>query len=153
MKLAFRSSKDLWSGLIFLGVGLAAVGIGQDYGMGTANRMGPAYFPTVLGTLLAVIGLVIAARALLKGGEEVGMLSWRGMIAVLGAVVIFAALIQPAGLFVALPLLILVSALGSTLFKPVPAILLAIGMTIFSSLVFIKGLGVPLRNIGIWFGG
>jgi hypothetical protein len=153
MKLAFRSSKDLWSGLIFLGVGLAAVIIGRGYGMGTANRMGPAYFPTVLGVMLAVIGLVVAGRALLKGGEEVGSVAWKGLVTVLAAVVIFAALIQPAGLIVALPLLVLVSAFGSSLFKPVPAILLAIGMTIFSSLVFIKGLGVPLRNLGAWFGG
>lgn len=153
MKLAFRSSKDLWSGLIFMAVGLAAVGIGRDYGMGTANRMGPAYFPSVLGTLLTVIGLIMVVRALLHGGEAVGPLAWRGLALVLSAVLLFASLIQGAGLLIALPLLVLVSALGSTLFKPVPAILLAIGMTVFSSLVFIKGLGVPLRNIGAWFGG
>ena len=153
MKLAFRSSKDLWSGLIFAVVGLAAVIIGREYGMGSANRMGPAYFPTVLGTLLAVIGLVMIVRALLTHGEAVGPLAWRGLATVLAAVLLFAALIQGTGLLIALPLLVLVSALGSTLFKPLPAILLAVGMTIFSSLVFIKGLGVPLRNIGTWFGG
>jgi hypothetical protein len=153
MKLALRSSKDLWSGLIFFGVGVAAVVIGREYGMGTANRMGPAYFPSVLGTLLAVIGLAIVGRALIRGDEPVGSLAWKGMALVLAAVVLFAALVQPAGLIVALPLLVLVSAFGSSLFKPVPAILLAIGMTVFSSLVFIKALGVPLRNIGTWFGG
>jgi len=153
MKLAFRSSKDLWSGLIFAVVGLAAIFLGREYGMGTANRMGPAYFPTVLGTLLAVIGLIMIVRALLTTGEGVGKLAWKGLVMVLAAVLLFSALVQGAGLLIALPLLVLVSALGSSLFKPVPAILLAIGMTIFSSLVFIKGLGVPLRNIGTWFGG
>lgn len=153
MKLAFRTSKDLWSGLIFTAVGLAAVIIGQDYGMGTSNRMGPAYFPTVLGSLLAVIGLVMIGRALVLGSEAVGALAWKSMALVLGAVLLFAALVQGAGLFVALPLLVFVSAMGSTLFKPLPAILLAIGMTVFSSLVFVKGLGVPLRTIGAWFGG
>ncbi|QEI04517.1 tripartite tricarboxylate transporter TctB family protein [Pigmentiphaga aceris] len=153
MKLAFRSSKDLWSGLIFLVVGLAAVIIGQDYGMGTSNRMGPAYFPTVLGSLLAVIGLFTMARALVIGSEAVGQLAWKGMALVLGSVLLFAALAQNAGLLVALPLLVFVSAMGSSLFKPLPAALLAIGMTVFSSLIFVRGLGVPLRNIGAWFGG
>jgi putative tricarboxylic transport membrane protein len=153
MKLALRSSKDLWSGLIFIGVGLGAVVLGRDYGMGTANRMGPAYFPTVLGVLLGVIGLIIVLRALLRGSDPVGPLAWKGMALVLGSVLLFAALAQGAGLYIALPVLIIVSALGSTLFKLRPVILLAIGMTAFSSLVFVRALGVPLRNIGVWFGG
>ena len=47
---AFGRSKDLWSGIIFLALGCAAVALGRDHPMGTAMRMGPAYFPTMLGS-------------------------------------------------------------------------------------------------------
>src|SRR3546814_87740 len=58
-----RHPKDFWTGVIFLFVGLAAVILGRDYTMGTAGRMGTAYFPTVLGGLLALIGLVAVVRS------------------------------------------------------------------------------------------
>ena len=53
-------SKDFWSGVIFLALGCAAVSLGRDHPMGTAMRMGPAYFPTMLGLLLRSLGLGIA---------------------------------------------------------------------------------------------
>ena len=33
--------------------------VAQNYPMGSAVRMGPAYFPTVLGGLLAVLGAMV----------------------------------------------------------------------------------------------
>jgi len=46
---AMGRSKDFWSGVIFLVAGLASVGFARSYTMGTSMRMGPGYFPTVLG--------------------------------------------------------------------------------------------------------
>jgi len=50
------NGKDFWAGLMFTGFGLAFMLVAQNYNMGTAVRMGPAYFPTVLGGMLAVLG-------------------------------------------------------------------------------------------------
>ena len=69
MSSLIRSPKDFCAGLIYLAIGLGAIYIGRELPMGTAFKMGPAYFPTVLGGLLAFIGvdlpdpLVPAARA------------------------------------------------------------------------------------------
>jgi hypothetical protein len=70
-----RHPKDFWSGIVFLFFGLAAIIIGQDYEMGSAGRMGPAYFPTVLGGLLSLIGaasLVLSEKALETLRERLG---------------------------------------------------------------------------------
>ena len=58
-----RSSKDFWTGVIYIAFGVAAILIAREYGMGTALKMGPAYFPTVLGALLIVIGAIAVIRA------------------------------------------------------------------------------------------
>src|SRR3989442_1925087 len=61
MKIA--NGKDFWAGLMFIAFGLAFMLISQNYAMGNAVRMGPAYFPTVLGGMLAVLGAAIFLRA------------------------------------------------------------------------------------------
>jgi hypothetical protein len=61
MKIA--NGKDFWAGLMFIAFGLAFMLISQNYAMGNAVRMGPAYFPTVLGGMLAVLGAAIFFRA------------------------------------------------------------------------------------------
>jgi hypothetical protein len=59
-----RSPRDFWAGLMFIGFGLfAAIWAYANYQMGTAVRMGPAYFPIVLGGLLAILGLLVLLEA------------------------------------------------------------------------------------------
>ena len=148
-----RNPKDFWAGLIYLLIGLAALYIAQDYAMGTALRMGPGYFPTVLGVLLAAIGGVAMLRSFLRKGEPIARLAWRETLIVLGATMLFGLLLRGAGLLIALLALVLVSAYASKRFRLKSSLLLAIGLAVFSVLVFIKGLGVPLAVWGKWFGG
>jgi hypothetical protein len=58
-----RNGKDFWAGLMFVGAGLSFMLVAQNYPMGSAVRMGPAYFPTMLGGLLAILGAVVLIRA------------------------------------------------------------------------------------------
>lgn len=150
---AIRNPKDFWAGLIYLGVGLGAFVIAQDYEMGTAVRMGPGYFPRVLGILLALVGTVALARSLLRPGEAIGRLAWREALLVLGATVIFGLLVRGLGMALSLLVLVLISAYASRQFRLRSTVLLAVGLAIFSVLVFIKGLGIPLPLVGSWFGG
>jgi Tripartite tricarboxylate transporter TctB family len=63
--MKIKSQKDFWSGLMFIGSGLFfAFWALAFYQMGTAVRMGPAYFPTVLGFLLAVLGAFVLLQSL-----------------------------------------------------------------------------------------
>src|SRR5437868_3650491 len=69
-RMKIKSQKDFWSGLMFIGSGLFfAVWAMEFYQMGTAVRMGPAYFPTVLGFLLAVLGGLVLLQSLTLAPE------------------------------------------------------------------------------------
>lgn len=148
-----RHPKDFWTGVIFLSIGLAAVIIGRDYNMGTAGKMGPAYFPTILGGLLALIGVVAMARAFFRDGEPIGKFAIKETILILTGVLLFGFLVRGAGLVLAVFAIIMFSAYASSKFKWIPAIALAIGAAVFAVLVFVKALGLPIAIIGPWFGG
>ncbi|MNJ95825.1 Tripartite tricarboxylate transporter TctB family protein [compost metagenome] len=148
-----RHPKDFWTGVIFIVIGLAAVIIGRDYNMGTAGKMGPAYFPTILGGLLALIGVAAMVRAFFHDGEPVGKFAIKETILILTGVLLFGFLVRGAGLVVAVFAIIMFSAYASAKFKWIPAIALAIGAAVFAVVVFVEALGLPIAIFGPWFGG
>src|SRR5262245_43950447 len=147
-----RNPKDFWTGLIYIVFGSAAMVIARDYGMGTAVKMGPAYFPTILGGLLVGIGVISAIRSFVIPGAPIGAFAFKGLILVSISVLLFGFVVRSAGLAVAIPLLVIISAWASSLFHWRATLTVAAGLTIFCVLVFIKGLGIPLPIIGPWFG-
>jgi len=148
-----RNPKDFWTGLLYIFFGASAVIIARDYNMGTSLRMGPAYFPTILGAVLAVIGVIAVIRSFIAPGAPIGGFSFKGLVLVTLAVVVFGFLVRGVGLVVSLPLLVIISAYASTRFRWRTTLIMAAGLTIFCALVFIKGLGIPLPIIGPWLGG
>jgi hypothetical protein len=107
----------------------------------------------VLGALLILIGSISIIRSCIVQGTPIGTLAFKGLAYVIGSVVLFGLTVRGAGLAIALPVLVVISALGSSRFRWGPTLVMAVGLTIFCVLVFIKGLGVPLPIIGLWFGG
>ncbi|HWP58104.1 MAG TPA: tripartite tricarboxylate transporter TctB family protein [Candidatus Acidoferrales bacterium] len=150
---AIRSTKDFWTGIIYVVFGVGAVVLARDYGMGTALKMGPGYFPTVLGGLLTVIGVISLIRSFIKEGTPISRFGLKGLVLVAGSTLAFGLLLRGAGLAVALPVLVLVSSYASAHFRWERSLALAAGLTVFCVLVFLKGLGVPLPVLGSWFGG
>jgi hypothetical protein len=150
MSSLIRNQKDFWSGIIFLVVGLAAVIIGREYTMGTAGRMGPAYFPTILGWLLALLGMISIVRSLFRPGEPISRFAIKDIVMIMSAVILFGLLIRGAGLFVAVITLVMLSGFASTKFKVLPFLAVAIGLAIFAVLVFVTGLGLPMPIVGPW---
>jgi hypothetical protein len=120
--------------------------------MGSAGRMGPGYFPTVLGGLLTLLGLAALIRSFIRKGEPLGKFAVKETLLVLAAVVLFGFLLRGAGLVIAVPVMVMVSAYASPQFEWKSSVLLAIGGTIFCSVVFVLGLGVPMPILGSWFG-
>ncbi|MBT0961636.1 tripartite tricarboxylate transporter TctB family protein [Denitromonas iodatirespirans] len=149
-----KGPKDFWAGLLYLTIGGLGVVLARDYGMGDAARMGPGYFPTVLGALLVIFGAASLGRSLFRRGEAIGAIAWKPIVLIVGATVAFAYLIKPAGLVLALTALILISASASSRFRfEWKATAAMFGLIAFCSLVFVKGLGIPLPLFGTWFGG
>jgi hypothetical protein len=148
-----RNAKDFWTGLLYIFFGSSAIVIAREYGMGTAVKMGPAYFPTILGGLLVGIGAISMIRSFIVSGAPIGAFAFKGLILVTAAVLVFGFVVRGAGLVVALPLLVIVSAVASSRFRWRPTLIMAAGLTIFCVLVFLKGLGIPLPIVGPWLSG
>ena len=152
MERFVRNPKEFWIGVIYIFIGLSAFYLCRDLDMGKAGNMGPAYFPTILSVLLAGVGVISLIRSFIRTGTPIGTLAIRGMVLVALAIVLFGALVRGAGVAVALPVLVLVSAIASVKFRWKSAVLMAAGITVFCVFVFLKGLGVPLPVFGPWFG-
>lgn len=151
--MKIRSIKDLLAGLLYVFFGASAILIARDYNMGTAFKMGPAYFPTVLSTLLIAVGSISVIRAFILSGTPIGSISIKGLLLVTASIVVFGLLVRGAGVAIALPLLLFISAAASTKFRWQTTLMIAAGLTLFCVLVFLKGLGIPLPVIGPWFVG
>ena len=143
MKLDFLDNKDFWSGLLLIAIGAAAMIIAQDYRFGTALRMGPGYFPTMLGGILALFGLYLAVIGL-RGGEKIER-NWspRAVIGVSLSLVLFGVLMEYAGFVPALVALIFGSAASGTDFRFGEVLLFTVLLTAAAVVLFIYGLGLP----------
>ena len=149
-----RNPRDFWAGAIYLALAIVVIWIGRDYQQGTSARMGPGYFPTALGAILAVFGVVSVGRSFIRPGEAISAIAWGPLALVLGAVVLFALLLPRAGVIVALTCLIVVAALASRNTRlNFTSIAALIGIVAFCVIVFVKGLGVPMPLFGTWFSG
>ena len=86
-----------------------------------------------------------------RGGEPIGPFALRGIIFILPAPVIFGLLVRSAGFVPAIFLCVLTASMATSRMKPLNAVALAAAVTVFSTLVFIWGLGLPFRPLGNWF--
>ncbi|HZM37102.1 MAG TPA: tripartite tricarboxylate transporter TctB family protein [Burkholderiales bacterium] len=142
--LKIKSPKDFWAGLMFLGVGLFfAIWATVNYQMGSAVRMGPAYFPAVLGGLLAVLGFVIFSGSFALTGPKVPAFHFRPLLLVLASCLAYGYLMKPLGMVLATAIMVFIASLGGHEFRWKEATLLAIALVVFSVLVFVKGLTLP----------
>ena len=142
--LRIKSPKDFWAGVMFIATGLFfAIWAVVHYQMGSAVRMGPAYFPAVLGGLLAVLGAIVISGSFVVSGPKVPPIHFRPLALVLAANIAYGYLMKPLGLVLATAVLVFVSALGGHEFKWREVTLLYVILAIFSVLVFVKGLTLP----------
>ena len=152
--MRIHNPRDFWAGAIYLALAAVVLFIGRNYALGSSARMGPGYFPAALGAILAVFGAVSVGRSFLRPGEAIAAFAWRPLVLVLGSVVLFGLLLDRVGVLIALPCLIVVSALASRHSRiNVTSVSALVGIVAFCVIVFVKGLGVPMPLIGTWFGG
>jgi hypothetical protein len=142
--MKIRSPKDFWSGLFFIAVAASFVGLSQRYGMGNMHRMGPGLFPTLVGALLALLGLVIVLRAFAIDGPPVPRFHVRPIVITLIAMALFGVALARLGLVGAVAALVLVAALASNESRPLETVGLAVALIGFSVGVFVWLLGLPI---------
>jgi hypothetical protein len=139
-----RHPKDFFAGLIFIGFGLAAIIIGSNYSLGTAARMGPGYFPRILGILLLLLGAALSLRALKIKGDPLPEWHWRPMLIVLGSVIAFGLVVTHLGLVLSTIGLVFASSMASHEFRPKEALISGILFAALAAGVFVFGLNLQL---------
>ena len=133
-----RHPKDFFAGLIFIAFGIAAIVIGSNYALGSAARMGPGYFPRILGILLILLGAALAIRALRLKGEPVPAFKWRPTLIVLGLIV------THLGLVLSTIILVVLSSAASLEFRPKEALIAGVLLAALAVGVFVIGLKLQL---------
>ena len=141
-----RDRKDFNAGIMYIAIGAFFAGFATNYPMGSAVRMGPAYFPTILGAMLVTLGLLLVFRSFfMHGGERPSKTHWQPLVGILGAVLLFAFLIDRTGLILASAVTMVACSLGGWDFKWKEQVVNSVVMTAAVVGIFYFGLGLPFR--------
>jgi hypothetical protein len=143
-----KNTQDFYAGLLFTGVGSAFGWGALDYQVGSSGRMGPGFFPLLLGVLLALLGAVMMLRAALFQSDRVnaiGPWAWKPLVAIIAANLLFGVALgglprlklPTLGLMGGIYLLTFVACLGGERFKFKEAALLATALAALSYLAFV----------------
>jgi hypothetical protein len=130
-------------------IGVGTIILGSRYTLGSAARMGPGYFPRILGILLIVLGAVLALRATRTSGPPLPRFHWRPLVVVLGSVVLFGAIVNWMGVALSTVILIVAASAASREFRPREALIAGVLLATLAVGVFVIGLQLQLP---IWPG-
>jgi hypothetical protein len=154
--MKIKSQKDFFSGLMFSGVGVAFAWGASTYNIGSGARMGPGYFPLMLGIVLALLGALVMFKSLVietEGGDPIGKWAWRPLAYVLGANLAFGVLLGglpsikvPAmGMILGIYALTIIASLAGERFKLRDVLILATILSVGSYLAFIVLLKLQIQ--------
>ncbi|MCC6868808.1 MAG: tripartite tricarboxylate transporter TctB family protein, partial [Burkholderiales bacterium] len=129
---------------LFIALGIFAITVGSNYTLGSAARMGPGYFPRILGILLIVLGAAITLNGLRVKGEAIPPWNWRATLVVLGSVVVFGYIVEKVGVAIGTVFLIVAAGAASHEFRPVEAVISGIFFAALAVGVFVIGLSLQL---------
>jgi NADH:ubiquinone oxidoreductase subunit 6 (subunit J) len=150
MRLDPRSSKDFLAGLLFALIGGSALVGAFAYPLGSAMRMGPGYFPALLGAILVLFGLVIMARGIRSGEPVSGPWGWKPLAWAVLSMLLFGFLVTRLGLVPALVAMLVTATLAGREFRWRETLVLAATLTAFAVALFVYGLKIPFRLFIGW---
>ena len=144
--MRIRSQKDFASGLMFVLVGLGFSFVARGYSMGTAAKMGPGYFPFLLGLVLALLGAIVTLGSLSMKGEKDQLARWdlKTLLWILGSVVLFGLLLKPLGMVLSVFVLVLVSSMASHEFSWKGALANGVVLVLISLGAFVYGINLQM---------
>jgi hypothetical protein len=141
--------QDLIGGLLSVALGLFALFMASGYPMGSLLRMGPGFFPCTIAALIVVLGLALIVAAFRSRPRESGVdIRFRSVLAIGLGIVIFALLLERAGLIPATLALVLVSSLAEPRWRARRAAILAVALTALVYVIFIVVLQIPVAAVG-----
>jgi hypothetical protein len=151
--LVIKDAKDFWAGIIFMAFGVSALVVGWNYSLGTVSRMGPGYFPRMLGILLLLVGAASVIRSFVAARVELPSFALKPALLIIGSLVVSGYLMTRAGLIVALCVLMLGAGAASEKFRTEwkKMLLLTAATIVFCVVVFVRLLGISLPLVGSWF--
>lgn len=145
--------KDILAGLTFIAFGGAFAVLATEYEVGTPVRMGPGYFPLVLGGTLAFLGILIVVKGVISGeAEAIGAIPWRAIALIVGAILFFGLTLRGLGLIPSTFITALLSSVASRRASVVGVVLVSVGLTALCVLVFAMALSLRLPLVGPWIG-
>ena len=153
--MKIKSMRDFLSGLMFVGTGVGFAIGATNYSMGSSARPGAGYFPLLLSAILALLGAVVLFKSLTietEGGDPVGDIAWRPLLVIVASITVFGLALPRLGMFITLPLLIIMVSFAGSEFKWVGVLISSVVLTAGSWVIFIWGLSltIPLKP---WFMG
>jgi hypothetical protein len=140
--MKIRNQRDFWSGVLFVITGVLFMILSRQYQFGTAAKMGPGFFPTVLGGIMTFLGVMLVVPAMRAKSPEIKVdrIDFKVIGVILLAVGVYAATLPTLGFIVSLFLLIFISSMASHEFTLKTTAISSVALLIFSWLVFVKGL-------------
>ena len=138
-------TKDLVSGIIFAVVGLVVVAEAMTHPLGSLLRMGPGYFPTVIGGLTILFGIALIGKSLLEGGPKVSRLALRELALLIGSIVIFAYALDTLGLVISIFLVVFISRLAARPVRWIETAVLALALALLGTAIFWWFLQLPVE--------
>jgi len=138
-------SKDFLSGIIFTAIAVGLLWEARGYAMGSLLRMGPGFFPAIIGSLLALIGIAVIVKAILEGAQERPALAPVPALLISLALLAFAFTLQRAGLIVATLLLVSITRFAMRPFNLIGTVVLSFVLVLLSLVVFGYFLRLPLK--------
>jgi hypothetical protein len=148
VELRIKSTQDFCTGCAFVAFGAVTVVLAQDYPLGSAARMGPAYFPTALGLVLVGIGVLVLLKSLTSAdGGQVARIDLWLLARVLLSVAAFAVLLNPLGLVATAVVVVMLAAWAGHEFRLREALASALVLALGSYLLFVRALG---QTMPVW---
>lgn len=140
--MKIKNHRDFWAGVMFAVFGLLFIVLSQQYPIGTSAKMGPGYFPTVLGGLMALLGVSICAGGLSgkAAALRVNRFDWKIIVVILVAVALFAVMLPRLGMVVSVVSLILLSSIASHEFRLRDTLVATVVLVLIAYGVFVWGL-------------
>lgn len=153
--MKIKSQRDFWSGLMFVTIGVVFAVGATNYSMGSSASPGAGYFPMILSVAMALLGATLLFKSLTietEAGDAVGRFAWRPLLVTVASIAMFGFALPVLGMFMTIPLLIVMVSLAGNEFGWVGVILNCLVLTLGSWVIFIWGLNLTIPLMPIFMG-
>jgi hypothetical protein len=143
--------RDLWAGVVFVAIGVAALVLGRDLDVGSAADMGEGYVPWAMAIALIALGTLIVVLAWWtdpdRADRRLERMRWRPMVFVTAAILAFVAALGPLGLIAAIACSVFAANFAGQPLRAWPLAVLILVLSLGVTAVFVWGLGLPVHAL------